>query len=90
MARRLRVTLRASTGEIDNVIEHDAGLRSLSDASRMLRMEPAEVVALIERGAFPDAYQIDGHWRIPLHDIGRVQVEVGAGRRSEGGVDGAP
>jgi hypothetical protein len=78
MTRRLGGSRRVSGAEIDNVIEHDAGLRSLADASRMLRMEPADVLALIDRGAFPDAYQVEGHWRIPVQDIRRV-LRSGAG-----------
>jgi hypothetical protein len=78
MARLLGGSGRTAQAEIDNVVEHAAGLRSLSKASRILRMEPTEVVALIDRGAFPDAYQVDGQWRIPLHDIRRVRLAAAA------------
>lgn len=82
MARLLGAVHRAAQSEIDNVVEHAAGLRSLSDASRLLQMQPADVAALLDRGAFPDAYRVDGQWRIPLDDIRRLV-------RSRAGVWGA-
>jgi hypothetical protein len=73
MANLLSRSARASRPAIDNVVEHAAGLRSLDDAARLLGTASSHVLALIERGAFPDAYQDDGYWRIPLRDIHRVQ-----------------
>jgi len=72
MARLLGATQRTAQPEIDNVVEHAAGLRSLGDASRILLMRPEDVVALLDRGLFPDAYRDDGQWRIPLDDIRHV------------------
>jgi hypothetical protein len=81
MARLLGGSGRTARAEIDNVVEHAAGLRSVADACRILRRRPAEVLELIDRGAFPDAFRVDGHWRIPLEDIRRVLLfGMGGGR----------
>ena len=72
MTRTFDASRRAVPAEIDNVVEHAAGLRSLADVSRILTTCPEEILELIRRGAFPDAYQIDGQWRIPLHDVRRL------------------
>jgi hypothetical protein len=72
MARLLGATQRTAQPEIDNIVEHAAGLRSLVDASRILRMRPEDLLALLDRGVFPDAYRDDGQWRIPLDDIRHV------------------
>ncbi len=60
----------AEGAEIDNVIEHEAGLRSLRDAARMLAVGTAVVRLALERGVLPNAFQTPaGHWRVPLADI---------------------
>ncbi len=59
----------AAGPEMDNVVERQAGLRSLSEACRMLDKDPQAVQALIAEGALPNAYQTDGQWRIPLDDL---------------------
>ncbi len=56
--------------EIANVIEHEAGLRSLRDAARILAVHPGVMRAALESGLLPDAFQTSaGHWRVPLADI---------------------
>jgi hypothetical protein len=79
MTRLLGGSRRPAHPEIDNIVEHAAGLRSLSDTSRILGVQPQEVLRLIERGVFPDAYQDDGQWRIPLQDIHRVRLSRSVG-----------
>lgn len=70
MARLLRTTARAAGPEIDNVIERDAGLRSVRDAAQILDLDAASVVDLLEQDAFPNAYRTtDGQWRLPLEDL---------------------
>lgn len=61
--------------EIDNVIEHEAGLQSLLDAARLLGCTPETVLMTITQGSMPDAYRTPGgHWRIPLADIEAVRM----------------
>jgi len=68
----------AEGAEIDNVIEHDAGLRSLRDAARLLAVGTAVMRVALERGILPNAFQTPvGHWRVPLADI----VAARAGER---------
>jgi hypothetical protein len=65
---------RAAGPEIDNVIEHEAGLRSVREAGRMLGLDEADVLALIGRCGLPNAYRTsESQWRIPLEDIQRCR-----------------
>jgi DNA-binding GntR family transcriptional regulator len=68
--------------EIDNVIERAAGLRSLREAGRILGVDAATVLAVLERDALPNAFQsAGGHWRIPIEDIQRLMEHAEERRR---------
>jgi excisionase family DNA binding protein len=86
MSRLMRRTPRTAGPEIDNVIEREAGLRSVREAARILGIGDDAVLAVIAKGGLPDAYRTsDDQWRIPLDDIRRH-----AQRQQEAGAPDAP
>lgn len=86
MTRLLHRSRRAVGPEIDNVLEHEAGLRSLADACRLLGMDTPALLALLARGGLPNAFRKKDHWRIPLEDIRRHLAVAGIGNPDPTGV----
>ena len=86
MERPLDGSCQAMGPEIDNVIEHEAGLRSLADACRLLRVDASELMSLIARGALPNAYETEGRWRIPVADIRARMSATGSEEPETAGV----
>lgn len=74
MAHPLPTAVRESPREIDTTIERIPESCTPDDAARVLGTEHSRVLVFLDRGAFPNAFRVDGDWRIPLRDIRRLQL----------------